>query len=159
MVTVCIFELRNAMRTVQQAFNISSLGTSHTVPEISKEVQILTKALEENKIQEYTIERPSNEHIKPVRDLLEQGSQYPDSRSAFHMFRPDQRIPVNLGIVELTVSDGTSPEDKDVEESHQEEYEITREDLALDKDETYEGMDSAIDNMMIFLDSDNIDSI
>lgn len=120
------------MRTVQQAFNISSLGTSHTIPEISKEVQILTEALEENKIQEYTIDWPLNEHIKPVRDLLEQGSQYPDSRSAFHMFRPDPRIPVNLGGIDLTVSDGTSLEGNNLEESHQEEYEITREDLALD---------------------------
>ena len=159
MVTVCIFELRNAMHTVQQAFNISSLGTSHTVPDISKEVQILTEALEEYKIQEYIIERPTNEHIDPRRDLLGEGSQYPNSRGAYRTFRPDQRTPVNLGVVEPTVADGTSQEDEDEQESHQEEYETTREDLALDEDEAYDGMDDAVANMMTFMDSDNIDSI
>ncbi|KAE9401958.1 hypothetical protein BT96DRAFT_937546 [Gymnopus androsaceus JB14] len=98
---------------VQQAFNISSLGTSHTVPNISKEVQILTEALEEYKIQEYIIERPTNEYIDPRRDLLGEGSQYPNSHGAYHTFCLDQRTPVNLGIVEPTVANGTSQEDED----------------------------------------------
>lgn len=41
------------------------------------------QALEENKIQEYMLNQPSNEFIESVRNLLEEGSKYPNSCTAF----------------------------------------------------------------------------
>lgn len=157
MVTVCIFELRNAMRTVQTAFKISSLSTKHTVPDVSKEVNALAEALEENGIQTYQINRPTNELIKPVRDLLEEGAKYFNNRQAFHTFRTDNHKPVNLGFQEPTVGDSGATEDKEEEESHQEEYEAMREDLEMDDEEMYEG--GVIDNLIMALTSEDMDSM
>ena len=44
MITVCIFTLRDAMRTVQAAFKITKYGTKHTVLNMSEEVQIVADA-------------------------------------------------------------------------------------------------------------------
>ncbi|KAF8827077.1 hypothetical protein HHX47_DHR5001104 [Lentinula edodes] len=141
MVTVCIFELRNAMHTVQHAFNISSLGTKHTIPDMTQDINILATALEENKIQVYIMNRPSNEFIDPVRDLL------------------DHRIPVNLGFVEPTVGDGASGEPEEEGELYQEEYETSREDLAVDEEEEYDKMDDAFENMVTFMSSNGMDAV
>ncbi|KAJ6614435.1 hypothetical protein B0H10DRAFT_2221313 [Mycena sp. CBHHK59/15] len=52
MITVCIFTLRDTMRTVQKSFNIPAYGERHTVPDMSAEVQKLADALRDEKIQE-----------------------------------------------------------------------------------------------------------
>ncbi|KAJ4472426.1 hypothetical protein C8R41DRAFT_701928, partial [Lentinula lateritia] len=73
-------------KVFQHAFNISSLGTKHTIPDMTQDINILATALEENKIQVYVMNRPSNEFIDPVRDLLGEGAKYPNSRTAFQRF-------------------------------------------------------------------------
>ncbi|KAJ7448400.1 hypothetical protein FB451DRAFT_1053929 [Mycena latifolia] len=45
MITVCIFTLRDAMRTVQTAFKIPAYGEKHKTPEITAEVATLANAL------------------------------------------------------------------------------------------------------------------
>lgn len=149
MVTVCIFELRNAMRTVQKAFNISSQSTTHTIPDMAKEIEILTEALQEYNIQVYIIDRASNEALNSSRDLLGEGSKYPNSWGGFCTSRPDPRTPVNLGFVEPTIGDGASTGGRvEEEESTQEVYEVSREDLAMDDEEPYDALDISIGDLM-----------
>lgn len=137
------------MRTVQKAFDISSQSTNHTIPDLSKEVEILTEALHEYNIQVYTVDWLANETLKPVRDLLEEGSKYPNSRSAFHSSRPDPRVPVNLGFVEPTIGDGVSTSSGIEEDgSTQEVYTVSRDDLAMDDEEPYDVLDISISELM-----------
>ncbi|THV04154.1 hypothetical protein K435DRAFT_851149 [Dendrothele bispora CBS 962.96] len=145
MITICIFELRNAMRTVQNSFKISSLGVSHTIPDMSKEIETLAKALEVNKVQEYVKDRPENNVVKPVRDLLEEGARYPNTYKAFGKFREDRRTAVNLGMVDPTTEDATSadpgPADEELESWDYETQEYTEDDLWQDEEEPYEMLD------------------
>ncbi|KAJ7106927.1 hypothetical protein C8R44DRAFT_834268 [Mycena epipterygia] len=142
MITVCIFTLRDTMRNVQKTFNITGYGERHTVPDMSKEIQILADALKEEKIQEYVVDRPSNDPtdptaVTPVRDLLEEGSKYPDTRGAFKKFTAEQRRAENLGFVdaEATTREGDAAEDDDSE--LEDDYEVTGEDLGIDDEEPY----------------------
>ncbi|KAF7302210.1 hypothetical protein MIND_00787900 [Mycena indigotica] len=50
MITVCIYSLREAMRTVQTSFRIPAYGEKHKSPEIKAEVAIITAALKDNNI-------------------------------------------------------------------------------------------------------------
>ncbi|KAJ7168843.1 hypothetical protein C8R46DRAFT_897511 [Mycena filopes] len=105
MITVCIFTLRDTMRTVQKTFNITGYGERHTVPDMSKEVKALADALQQEQLQEYVVDRPANDPdnttaVAPVRDLLEEGAKYADSRGAFKKFTPERRRAVNLGLVD-----------------------------------------------------------
>ncbi|KAJ7720953.1 hypothetical protein B0H16DRAFT_1474190 [Mycena metata] len=76
MITVCIFTLRDTMRTVQKTFNITSYGERHTVPDMTNEIQALADALREERLQEHVVNHPANDAenttaVVPVRDLLE----------------------------------------------------------------------------------------
>lgn len=143
MITVCIFELRNAMCTVQKNFEINSLGTKHALPDLSKEIAHLSVALQDNKKQSYTEGREANEHIQPVRDLLGEGSKYPDTCGAFHTFKKDNRVVENLGQVDPAVGDtGEAQDNAILDQQGTEDYEVTPEDLAIDDEEPYGGMDS-----------------
>ncbi|KAF8125886.1 hypothetical protein K438DRAFT_1458742, partial [Mycena galopus ATCC 62051] len=76
MITVCIFTLRDAMRTT---------------PPINDEVKLLAEALWTEKIQTFVCHRPANDHINPVRDLLTEGANYANTRKAFKRFTRDKR--------------------------------------------------------------------
>ncbi|THU79764.1 hypothetical protein K435DRAFT_875093 [Dendrothele bispora CBS 962.96] len=52
MISVCIYSLRDAMKTVQSAFQIPSLGVRHTVPDMSAEISLLADNLKNEKTQE-----------------------------------------------------------------------------------------------------------
>ncbi|KAJ7629143.1 hypothetical protein B0H17DRAFT_962964 [Mycena rosella] len=142
MLTVCIFTLRDTMRTVQKSFKIPALGESHKVPDMSAEIQKLADALRDEQIQEYVPNRPANDPddstaVTPVRDLFEEGAKYADGRSAFKKFTKEERRAQNLGLVDA-VRDGTDAVDSEGDESEQEEeYEITQEDLEIDDEEPY----------------------
>ncbi|KAL1686720.1 hypothetical protein GGG16DRAFT_63723 [Schizophyllum commune] len=96
-ITVCIFILRDTMRKVQSAYGIPSYGERHTVPDITNEVQLLADLLEEEKLQTYVKDRPGNEHVTPVRDLMGVGVAYFSSANAYQNFRVDKRVAVNAG--------------------------------------------------------------
>lgn len=142
MITVCIFTLRDTMRTVQKTFNITGYGERHTVPDMSKEIQTLADALKEEKIQEYVANRPANDPtdpsaVAPVRDLLEEGAKYPDTRGAFKKFTKEERRAENLGFVaaEPSTREGDVAEDED--SGQEENYKVTDEDLEMDDEEPY----------------------
>ncbi|KAJ7926374.1 hypothetical protein B0H13DRAFT_1582106, partial [Mycena leptocephala] len=73
MITVCIFTLRDAMRTVQTAFDIPAYGEKHKTPLIKDEVALLANALQSEKIQTIVSRRPANDHVDSVRDLIKEG--------------------------------------------------------------------------------------
>ncbi|KAL1677976.1 hypothetical protein EV122DRAFT_278607 [Schizophyllum commune] len=97
LVTVCIFTLRDAMRTVQSAFNIPHYGITHTVPAMTREVQALADLLEQEALQSYIPNRPGNDCVAPVRDLIGHGVVHMSTASAFQNFRADTRKATNLG--------------------------------------------------------------
>ncbi|KAJ7506277.1 hypothetical protein B0H11DRAFT_1904160 [Mycena galericulata] len=140
MITVCIFTLRDTMRTVQKTFKITGYGERHTVPDMTKEIQTLADALAEEKIQEYVLNRPANDPtdpnaVTPVRDLLEEGSKYADTRNAFKRFTKEKRRAENLGFVDAEAGgDDDAIEEEDVE---RDDYEVTGDDLGMDDEEPY----------------------
>lgn len=143
MITVCIFTLRETMRTVQKSFQIPAYGENHTVPDMTAEIQTLADALRDEKIQEYVVNRPANDPsdstaTTPVRDLLEEGSKYADTRAAFKKFTRETRKAENMGVVDAEEGE-LDPESEEEEESEtmEEDYEATEEDLDLDDEESY----------------------
>ncbi|KAJ6592734.1 hypothetical protein B0H19DRAFT_1245565 [Mycena capillaripes] len=142
MITVCIFTLRDTMRTVQKTFNITSYGERHTVPDMTEEVQTLADALKDEQLQEYVVNRPANDptdstSVKPVRDLLEEGSKYADTRGAFKKFTKEERKAENLGFVDGTVDDSTDHVDDGEDSGMEEDYQVTGDDLGIDDEEPY----------------------
>jgi hypothetical protein len=151
MITVCIFTLREAMRTVQKSFKIAAYGESHTVPDMSKEVQLLADALRDEKIQEYVVNRPANDpsdstRTTAVRDLLEEGSKYADTRAAFKKFTRETRKAENMGFAD-DAEEKHDPESEDEPEDEgamDEDYEATEADLGLDDEESYADVDGML---------------
>ncbi|KAJ7752331.1 hypothetical protein B0H16DRAFT_794813 [Mycena metata] len=144
-ITVCIFTLREAMRTVQKTYKIPAYGERHTVPDMTKEVQTLADALRDEKIQEHVNNRGSvdSSSVAPVRDLLEEGSKYADTRTAFKKFTPEVRRAENLGVVDAE----EVPEAEEREEdagTTEEDYDVTEEDLYLDEEEPYAHVDTLL---------------
>lgn len=140
MITVCIWTLRDAMRTVQMTFKIPAYGIKHTSPDITEEVNCLTAALESEKIQEYVKNRAGNDSINPVRDLIEHGTRYPDTRKAFHNYRQETRRAKNVGIVEPMIDNSEDEADEAVPAGHdqlEDYYAPTTDDLDVDEEETY----------------------
>jgi hypothetical protein len=133
MVTVCIFMLRDATRTVQKAYNIPMYGTKHGIPAMEREVAELAKALQSNNVQEYVPKRATRN--VPVRDLFGVGAEYPDARGAFSKFRKSLYQPVNVGITNPLIL----PEEyvEEYPEGFHEEYEPDEEDLDDDDEEPY----------------------
>lgn len=151
MITVVIFVLRDAMRTVQKSFKTTSYGTRHSKPDTSEEVNKLADELYKQKLQVYVESRSYNKFVTPVRDLLHRGSDYANTPKAFHTFRPDLRRATNKGFtpaetpeVEAGADEGGAAEDPvdkgDGEDDSDEEplVEPSPEDLADDDDEFYE---------------------
>ncbi|KAJ7479459.1 hypothetical protein B0H11DRAFT_2423691 [Mycena galericulata] len=132
MITVCIFTLRDTMRTVQKTFKITGYGERHTVPDMSKEIQTLADALAEEKIQEYVVDRPANDPTDPNTE----GSRYADTRSAFKRFTKEKRRAENLGFVN---AEAGAPDDDVMEEedAERDDYEVTGDDLGMDDEEPY----------------------
>ncbi|KAF8141052.1 hypothetical protein K438DRAFT_1946476 [Mycena galopus ATCC 62051] len=141
MITVCIFTLRQTMCTVQKSFNIPAYGEHHTVPDMSSEIQKLADAFQDERIQEYIFNRPSNDPsnstaVTPVRDLFEEGSKYADTRVVFKKYTQMAKKPENIGVVEVT-EDGVPPEPEEKEDTTNEDYQVTEDDLRVDDEELY----------------------
>ncbi|KAJ6577766.1 hypothetical protein B0H19DRAFT_1337487 [Mycena capillaripes] len=137
MITVCIFTLRDAMRTVQAAFQIPAYGEKHKNPPIDDEVALIAKALQDEKIQSYVEDRPANDHVNPVRDLIKEGVVYANNRKAFHRFTRDTRKPEKQGF-DTAEGEGDGEGDEEEEEGEPEEvdeYNPTEEDLRVDDEE------------------------
>ncbi|KAJ7845679.1 hypothetical protein B0H13DRAFT_1647196, partial [Mycena leptocephala] len=142
MITVCIFTLRDTMRTVQKTFNIPGYGELHTVPDMTNEVQMLVDALKDERLQEYVANRPANDptdstSVSPVRDLLEEGSKYADTRGAFKKFTKESRRAENLGCLDGLMENSTDDVHGDEDSGTEEDYEVTGDDLGIDDEEPY----------------------
>ncbi|KAJ7127703.1 hypothetical protein C8R44DRAFT_616194, partial [Mycena epipterygia] len=160
MITVCIFILREAMRTVQTAFKIPAYGEKHKTPPINEEVALIAKALEAEKIQSFVEDRQANDHVVPVRDLIKEGALYANTRKAFHRFTRDTRRAEKRGFDRPAEGDQIEEEDEGVGEDQPEDYEPTEDDLRVDDEEFFDMMEPGeILNMaMELVDSALIDS-
>ncbi|KAJ7820388.1 hypothetical protein B0H14DRAFT_3089251 [Mycena olivaceomarginata] len=136
MITVFIFTLRDAMRTVQTAFDIPAYGEKHKTPPIKDEVALLANALQSEKIQTFVSRRPANDHVNPVRDLIKEGALYGNARKAFKHFTRDTRKAGKRGFTVPGQVAGEDEEDED--EGQEEDYEPTEEDLRADDEEFFD---------------------
>ncbi|KAJ7867538.1 hypothetical protein B0H14DRAFT_3588640 [Mycena olivaceomarginata] len=136
MITVFIFTLRDAMRTVQTAFDIPAYGEKHKTPPIKDEVALLANALQSEKIQTFVSRRPANDHVNPVRDLIKEGALYGNARKAFKHFTRDTRKAEKRGFTVPGQVAGEDEEDED--EGQEEDYEPTEEDLRADDEEFFD---------------------
>jgi hypothetical protein len=136
MITVCIFTLRDAMRTVQTAFDIPAYGEKHKTPPIKDEVALLANALQSEKIQTFVSHRPANDHVDPVRDLIREGSRYANTRKAFHRCTRDTRKAEKRGFT--APEPGAGEDDEDEDEGQEDDYEPTEEDLRADDEEFFD---------------------
>ncbi len=148
MVTVCIWTLRDAMRTVHKTFRIPAYGTKHTSPAINDEIAAIAHALEKEHIQSYVKNRPGSDAengVMPVRDLVTHGVQYFNARKAYPKFTPERRRARNIGQAESPdrSDEEDEPEDTDVLDADQ-EPEVTQEDLELDDDENHDMVDGIL---------------
>ncbi|KAJ8089774.1 hypothetical protein PM082_018350 [Marasmius tenuissimus] len=100
---------------------------------MSREIQRIADALRDEKVQEYVQDRPTNEVVEPVRDLLREGSKYANKKSAFSKYRANDSSMENMGYQEVPVAEVES-EDDDTS-YHEPEYLPTDEDLAVDDEE------------------------
>jgi hypothetical protein len=135
MITVCIFILRDTMRTVQKAYNIPVYGTSHSIPDMTEEINRLASALKTERVQQHTTERKANNSAKQVRDLFGEGSKYPDSKGAFAKFKRSQARPVNVGVTDTVALPGDQL-GEDASDG-EEEYVPDEEDIGFDDEEPY----------------------
>ncbi|KAK7027626.1 hypothetical protein R3P38DRAFT_2776632 [Favolaschia claudopus] len=143
-ITVCIFVLRDAMKTVQSTFKIPDYGTKHTVPDMKNEILRVAEALEKDRLQELWSERPWKEDVERVRDLLEEGSNYLNSRGAFSRFTEPSVTYEVVASGSDALEKGTGGQMDDEEENHHEDYDVTREDLEMDDEEPYGMLDTIL---------------
>ncbi|KAJ7094489.1 hypothetical protein B0H15DRAFT_969182 [Mycena belliarum] len=159
MITVCIFTIREAMRTVQTAFRIPAYGEKHKTPPIDKEVALIAAALQTDQVQSFVEDRPANDHVAPVRDLIKEGALYADTRKAFHRFTRDSRRPERRGFSRSDgVDEDTEGDREEEEEDDVEVYEPTEEDLRMDDEEFLMEPDEILASAMDLMDSMDCDA-
>ncbi|KAJ7177836.1 hypothetical protein C8R46DRAFT_987802 [Mycena filopes] len=140
MITVCIFTLREAMRTVA----------------------LIAKALHDEKIQMYCEHRPANDHVVPVRDLIKEGARYANGRKAFHRFTRDTRTVEKRGF-ETEEGGAANDVDEDADgdgggEGQEESYDPTEDDLRMDDEEFLLEPDEMLSSAMNLVDDTLVDS-
>lgn len=151
MISVCIYSLRDAMRTVQKTFDIPIYGTQHTTPDMLKEVNFVAEKLREEKVQEYVEDRAANEDVDPARDLLAEGSKYANKRSAFSKHQTDDAILENLGYQGDVQGDMDGDGDEDMDGDEEFDYIPTAEDLAMDDEEPIDLADELLEGAMALM--------
>ncbi|KAF7373970.1 hypothetical protein MSAN_00609500 [Mycena sanguinolenta] len=143
-ITVCIFALRDAMKTVHATFEIPDYGTKHTVPDMQNEIQRVAEALEKNRIQELWPRRPWKDQVVRARDLFEEGANYLNTRGAFSRYTAPTTLYAIIPPGADAAQTNNTPNDKDDDENMQEDYEVTQEDLEMDDEEPYDMISSLL---------------
>lgn len=110
---------------------------------MTKEVQALTDMLEKEAIQTYVVNRWANSTKSQSRDLMFEGSLYPNTAAAFQNFHKERRQMENLGPdgSEDDEEDGeASGDEADEQDEGEDEHndEIDDDDLMEDNEESYE---------------------
>ncbi|KAJ6450910.1 hypothetical protein C8R45DRAFT_1113838 [Mycena sanguinolenta] len=138
-ITVCIFALHDAMKTVHATFKIPDYGTKHTVPDMQNEIQRVAEALEKDRIKELWSQRPWKDQVVRAHDLFEEGANYVNTRGAFarHTESTTKYAIVPAGDDAAQTNNNTANNNED-DENIQEDYEVTQEDLEMDDEEPYD---------------------
>ncbi|KAJ3816871.1 hypothetical protein F5880DRAFT_1634205 [Lentinula raphanica] len=135
MISVCIYSLREALRTVQKTFDIPIYGTQHTTPDMENEILLISEKLKEENIQQHVPNRPAKTQVEPVRDLIYEGTKYANRRTAYAQYQPDPTILENLGVQGETVAAELGSTEGNEDEEGEESYKPSAEDLAMDDEE------------------------
>ncbi|KIJ25074.1 hypothetical protein M422DRAFT_273994 [Sphaerobolus stellatus SS14] len=163
MISTCVYILRDAMRTVHEAFDITPSGNRHSSPNMAKEIALIAEYLHTEKLHTYISGRGINDGsaMEPPTDLLVMGAMYPNTRRAFHTFVPDLREAayatsvdtegpeepleegeesgLDSGGGEMEKENEEEEEEEEEEEAADEEFYVEQEDLEADP-EGFEGM-------------------
>ncbi|KAJ7022998.1 hypothetical protein C8F04DRAFT_1213416 [Mycena alexandri] len=143
---------------ITAAFQIPAYGEKHKTPPIHDEVALIAKALQDENIQTYVADRPANDHVNPIRDLIKEGAVYANSRKAFHRFTRDTRKAENRGFDVMEA--GATSEGAGQEEAEEEVdgYEPTEDDLRLDDEEFLLEPEEILASAIDMVDSALVDS-
>lgn len=151
MVSVCIFVLRDLIRKMQQEFQTPFNSFAHSSPSTEKDIKTLCDYLEVQHLQTYDPQRESNTSATEARDLIQTGSEYVNTPTAFRNFKYTKFNIKNHGLLEATPSQSTEIDaDVDNVEHLQVEYDFCEmddneavdfEDLLLDEDKFPLGSD------------------
>ncbi|KIJ42067.1 hypothetical protein M422DRAFT_171500 [Sphaerobolus stellatus SS14] len=158
MISTCVYILRDAMRTVHEAFDITPSGNRHSSPNMAKEIALIAEYLHTEKLHTYISGRGINDGsaMEPPTDLLVMGAMYPNTRWAFHTFVPDLRkaayaTSMDTEVPEEPLEEGEESgldsgggemekeNEEEEEEAADEEFYVEQEDLEADP-EGFEGM-------------------
>jgi hypothetical protein len=104
MVSVCIFSLRDVIRKMQKEFVTPFNSTSHTSPPTETDIKILRDYLEALCLQTYHPERENNSSATEARDLIQCGSDYANTPSAYRNFTYTKYDYKNEGLPEAAPS-------------------------------------------------------
>lgn len=146
MVSVCIFALRDVIRKMQKEFVTPFNSISHTSPSTETDIKTIRNYLETQRLQTYHPERENNSSATESRDLIEAGSEYANTPSAFRNFTHTGYSYHNHGVPEAAPSLETN-DDEDMGDDGNDYCELDGdeavdfEDLLLDEEEFPLGSD------------------
>ena len=148
MVSVCIFVLRDVIQKTQQEFQTPFNSFTHTSPSTEKDIKCLCDYLEAQHLQTYDPQCENNTNASEAQDLIQTGSEYVDTPSAFRNFSYTKFNIKNHGLLEATATQLTdiNADVDDVEDLGDDceldgNEAVCFEDLLLDKDEFHLGSD------------------
>ncbi|KAJ6483351.1 hypothetical protein C8R45DRAFT_931961 [Mycena sanguinolenta] len=139
--------------TVHATFKIPDYGTKHTVPDMQNEICRVAEALEKDRLQELWSQRPWKDQVVCVRDLFEEGANYPNTRGAFSRYmEPTTAYTIIPPGSDVEQTNSTTTDGEDDDENMQEDYEVTQEDLEMDDEEPYDMISSLLGTAEIMAD-------
>jgi hypothetical protein len=156
MVSVCIFVLRDVIRKMQQEFQTPFNSFTHSSPSTEKDIKSLCDYLEAQHLQTYDPQRENNTNASEARDLIQTGSDYVDTPSAFRNFKYTKFNITNHGLLEAAATAATQSTDINADVDDIEDLQVEDdyssceldsneavgfEDLLLDEDEFPLGSD------------------
>jgi hypothetical protein len=149
MVSVCIFVLRDVIRKMQQEFQTPFNSFSHSSPSTENDIKTICDYLEAQHLQTYDPQHENNTSATEARDLIQTGSEYMNTPSAFRNFRYTKFNIKNHGLPEATPSQPSQLSDIEDNVEDLEVYNcelegnggVDFEDLLLDEDEFPLGSD------------------
>jgi hypothetical protein len=150
MVSVCIFVLRDVIRKMHQEFQTPFNSFVHSSPSTEKDIKTICDYLEAQHLQTYVPQRENNTNATEARDLIQTGSEYANTPSAFRNFTYTKFNIENHGLPESTPSqlsdinadvDNIEDFEDNCSELNDGNEAVDFEDLLLDEDEFPLGSD------------------
>lgn len=148
MVSVCIFSLREVIQKMHKEFVTPFNSKSHTSPSTEADIKILRDYLEALSLQTYNPERQNNSSATEARDLIQGGSEYANTPSAYRNFTYTKYNYKNDGLPEVMPTSSQHDADLDHSEEAVNDYGeldgdevVDFDDLLLDEEEYPMGSD------------------